>query len=114
EELQKYKTVNTFGNSDSSTALVCWGSNKGVSVEAAQELGLKAIQPLVLWPFPIKQFKDALTGVKKLICVENNATGQLARLLGIYGFVVDERILKYDGRPFSLEELINRVKEAVR
>ncbi|MDD5449775.1 MAG: 2-oxoacid:acceptor oxidoreductase family protein, partial [Candidatus Omnitrophica bacterium] len=42
EELQKYKTVNTFGNSDSSTALVCWGSNKGVSVEAAQELGLKA------------------------------------------------------------------------
>lgn len=114
EELQRYKTVNTYGDKNSSAALICWGSNKGVSIEAAQELGLKVIQPLVLSPFPVNQFKNALTGVKRLICVEDNATGQLARLLGIYGFYVDERILKYDGRPFSLEELVKRVKEAVR
>jgi 2-oxoglutarate ferredoxin oxidoreductase subunit alpha len=88
---------------------LCWGSNKPVCVEAAQNLGLKVIQPLVLSPFPLKQFKEALRGVKKLICVENNATGQLARHIKYYGFDVDEKILKYDGRPFSVDELHERL-----
>jgi len=42
--------------------------------------------------------------------VENNATGQLARLVANFGFRVDEKILKCDGRPFSVEELEERVK----
>lgn len=74
-------------------------------------LGLKVIQPLVLHPFSGKQFAEALKGVKKLIAVENNATGQLADLVKKYGFDVNEKILKYDGRPFSLEELEERVKK---
>ncbi|MDD4940225.1 MAG: 2-oxoacid:acceptor oxidoreductase subunit alpha [Candidatus Omnitrophica bacterium] len=110
EELEKLNTVKTYGNKDSEAALLCWGSNKGVCVEAAENLGLKVIQPLVLWPFPVKQFQEALKGTKKLICVENNATGQLSRLLKISGFNVDEQLLKYDGRPFSLDELEERIR----
>jgi 2-oxoglutarate ferredoxin oxidoreductase subunit alpha len=106
KELEKnYKTVRIYGDKDASTALLCWGSNKGVCVEVAEKLGVKVIQPLVLSPFPIEQFQKAVKGVKKLISVENNATGQMAALVGRYGFKVDEKILKYDGRPFSLEEL---------
>lgn len=105
EDLEKLDTVKIYGNRDSPVCLLCWGSNKGVCIEAADNLGLKVIQPLVLSPFPLKQFSQALEGTKKLICVENNATAQLARLVKTFGFNVDKNILKYDGRPFSLDEM---------
>lgn len=111
EELESYEMVKVHGNKDSKAAILCWGSNKGVCVEAAQELGLKVIQPIVLSPFPLKQFQKALLGVEKIISVEDNATGQLARLVKYYGFKADEKILKYDGRPFCLEELKERLEK---
>lgn len=111
QELEGFESVKVHGNIDSQTALLCWGSNKGVCVEAAQNLGLKVIQPLVLSPFPVKQFQEAIKGVKKIISVENNATGQLVRLLKIYGFDCSAKILKYDGSPFSLDELEVKVRE---
>lgn len=114
QELEGFETVKVYGNKGSSTALLCWGSNKGVCIEAAQNLGLKAVHPLVLHPFPVKQFQDAITGVKKLICIENNATGQLAGLLKAYDIRIDDKILKYDGRPFSLDELEEKVKERIK
>ena len=110
EELENIKTVNVFGDKDSETALLCWGSNKGVCNEIGQRLGLKVVQPIVLNPFPLRQFKDALAGVKKIICVESNATGQLVLLIKGHGFNVDDKILKYDGRPFSTDELEEKVK----
>jgi len=111
QELEGLKCVKAYGNKDSQTALLCWGSNKGVCVEAAQNLGLKVIQPIVLHPFPVRQFQEALAGVKKIISVESNATGQLARLIKVYGFNADAQILKYDGRPFSLDELEEEIEK---
>lgn len=111
KELEGYKTVKIYGKSDSEVALLCWGSNKGVCIEVAGKLGLKVIQPLVLSPFPEKQLREALIGVRKLINVESNATGQLARLIKGYGFNVDKQVLKYEGRPFSLDELEEAVKK---
>ncbi|MFA6142916.1 MAG: 2-oxoacid:acceptor oxidoreductase family protein [Candidatus Omnitrophota bacterium] len=104
-ELQRYECVKVHGNKNSSTAILCWGSNKGVCVEAAGKLGLKIIQVLTMLPFPKEQFAAAISGVKKLIAVESNATGQLARLIKCHGFDVNENILKYDGRPFAVDEL---------
>jgi 2-oxoglutarate ferredoxin oxidoreductase subunit alpha len=109
-ELQDYETVKTHGNKDSDTVIICWGSNKGVCNEVAENLNLRAIQPIVLKPFPLTKFKNALKGAKKIITVESNATGQLSRLIQGYGMKVDGQILKYDGRPFSLEELTERLK----
>ncbi len=113
EELNRFPTVNRFGDDSRTTALLCWGSNKGVCVEAAQKLGLSVVQPVVLSPFPDDAFRRALAGVTKLIAVENNATGQLAHLIKAFGIDVDEMILKYDGRPFALDELETRVKETI-
>lgn len=110
EELENIKTVNVHGDENSETALLCWGSNKGVCNEVGQRLGLKVVQPIVLNPFPARQFKDALNGVKKIICVESNATGQLARLIRVHGFNPGYAISKYDGRPFSTDELEEKVK----
>lgn len=77
-------------------------------------MGLKAIHVQVLWPFPIKKFQEALKDVKTLICVENNATGQLIRLVQGFGFKVDKKILKYDGRPFSVDELEEKLKAVLK
>lgn len=105
KELEQYETVKLYGKKDASTALLFWGSNKGPCVESGTKLGLRVVQPIVFSPFPLKQFKETLRGVKKIICVENNATGQLADFLKRYDIKVDQRVLKYDGRPFTLNEL---------
>ncbi len=113
EELRKYKTINTSGNLDSSVAVVCWGSNAGVCFEAAQNLGIRFIQPVVLWPFPLEQVKRAVEGIKKIICLENSSQGQLAGLLASAGIKISEQILRSDGRPFTLDELEQELKPRI-
>jgi len=105
EVVEKLPAVNIGGKKNSQTALVVWGSVKGVGLEVAERRGLKLIQPVVFQPFPEKQMKKALEGVKKVIVAENNALGQLAEILPKYGVKVNSKILKYDGRPFWLKEL---------
>jgi 2-oxoglutarate ferredoxin oxidoreductase subunit alpha len=102
--------VNVFGNKKSKKAIVAWGSTKGVALEVAQKLGLKLIQPLVLQPFPVKQFKLAMKGVDKLISVECSALGQMEKALMCHGIKADKSILKYDMRPFTVEELEHKLK----
>ncbi len=114
EELKRYETVKIYGNKNSDTAIICWGSNKGVCVEAAEKLNLKVIQPLFLSPFPTLQLKNAMKGIKKLIAVESNATAQLVKLMNLYGLGADKTILKYNGRPFSVDELEARLREALK
>ncbi len=114
EELQNYETVKIFGDKKSSIVLLCWGSNKSVCSELGEKYGLKVVQPIVLAPFPTKQFEEALKDTNKIICVENNVTGQLVKLINRYSFRVDEKILKHDGRPFSLEELEEKLKELIQ
>jgi 2-oxoglutarate ferredoxin oxidoreductase subunit alpha len=113
EEMQQYPGVIISGVPDASTALLCWGSTKGACNEIASLLGLRVIQPILLSPFPVDQLKKAITGVTKLIAVEENATAHLATLAGQYGIVPDERILRYDGRPFSPDDLLVKIKEVM-
>jgi 2-oxoglutarate ferredoxin oxidoreductase subunit alpha len=110
-ELEGYETVKTYGQGK--TALLFWGTNKGVCFETSRKLGLKAVQVLVLSPFPEKALAAALQGAEKVIIVECSSQGQLTQLMKLHGFEVDEQVLKYDGRPFSLEELENEVKKVI-
>ncbi|MCM8817117.1 MAG: 2-oxoacid:acceptor oxidoreductase subunit alpha [Candidatus Omnitrophica bacterium] len=107
---EKYQCVNSYGNQESDVALLCWGSNMPVCVELSERLNLKTVQPVVLHPFPSTQFSKAISGVKKLVVVECNATGQLAKLVQNYGFPVHHKILKYDGRPLSVNELEEKIQ----
>ncbi len=114
QELERYETVKVYGKKDATTALLCWGSAKGACVEAAENFGFRVVQPLVLSPFPLKRFKEALGGVTRLIAVENNATGQLVRLINRYGLDVSDKIFKYDGRPFSVDELEEKLRKTIK
>ena len=112
-EVDTMKPVIVLGNPDAKISLLCWGSNKGVCEEVAETLTLRVVQPIVLSPFPERQFREALGGVTRLVAVELNETGQLARLVRQYGFPVHDHILKYDGRPFSVEELEEEVRRVL-
>jgi len=112
-EMGGYPGVNVSGIPDAPTALFCWGSTKGVCNEIAVLLGLRVIRPVVLSPFPADQLKKAMAGVRKLISVEENATAQLAVFAGRHGITVDEKILRYDGRPFLPDDLLVKVKEMI-
>jgi 2-oxoglutarate ferredoxin oxidoreductase subunit alpha len=114
KEMANYETVYRAGRTDAETALLCWGSNKGVGEEVAENLGLRMVQPVVLLPFPVDSCRNALEGARRVIAVENNATGQLANLMRLNGFTIHSEIHKYDGRPFTVEELVDRVKEVLR
>lgn len=110
KEISNIPSVNRLGVIDAATTLLCWGSCRGVCEEVAERRGLRVVQPVVLCPFPVEQVRRALEGSERVIAVEHNATGQLATLMQQYGFTIHYQIHKYDGRPFTIEELEERIK----
>ncbi|MBW1982549.1 MAG: pyruvate ferredoxin oxidoreductase, partial [Deltaproteobacteria bacterium] len=114
KELAQQQQVKTYGNSAADTVILCWGSTKGSCVEVAEELGLRVVQPLVLEPFPIEPLKSSLAGAEKIIAVELNTTGQLAQLLRAHGFNIDHLVLRFDGRPFTVDQLAERIREVLQ
>ncbi|MDD1691136.1 MAG: 2-oxoacid:acceptor oxidoreductase subunit alpha [Methanoregula sp.] len=111
--LNGYHQVNVLGLAEAPVAILCWGSTKGVCSEAGTTLGLRVVQPVVLAPFPVTRLKEALAGTTTIICVEENATAQLAALAQQHGIIPDAKVLRYDGRPFTYESLCARLKEVV-
>jgi 2-oxoglutarate ferredoxin oxidoreductase subunit alpha len=67
-----------------------------------------------IFPLPDRERFDYLKLLEKAnisLCIENNATGQFARLLrSETGFEFKAHIHKYDGRPFTVEGLIKEIK----
>jgi len=105
KEIEGMHPVNVAGDPDAATGVLCWGSNKGICAELGEGLGLRVIQPVALWPFPEESFAKAMAGVERFFGVETNETGQLARLVRQFGYRADGMVLKYDGRPFMVDEL---------
>ena len=112
-ELMTYPAVKTYGPHDAGTTIICWGSQKGACIEAAERFEAQVVQPLVLAPFPVRAWKEAMIGAGRVVCVENNATGELARLLRQQNFDPGRPVLKYDGRPFAVDELEARLGEVI-
>ena len=110
-DLEGMRTVTVAGAEEAGDTLITWGSTAGPCREVGEALGLRVVQPVVLNPFPAEKVRGALEGARRIITVEENATGQLERLLALHSIRPDGRILKYDGRPFALDELEGRVRE---
>lgn len=100
----------SFATEDAATILVSFGSCRGVVRDACEALRAKGLAVghvhfCEVYPLPRVAVRDAL-GKARLITVETNATGQFARLLrGEYGAKANEQVLKYNGRPFYVDEL---------
>ncbi len=102
-----------YGPEGAPIVLAGWGSTYGVLREVVDRLDGEArlVHFRDLWPFPADAAADALEG-GRLVVVENNYTQQFKRLLqGETCIRVDQVISRYDGRPFSPEDVLAGLKE---
>lgn len=69
----------------------------------------------LIHPFPTEELLPLVEAAKKVIVVENNATGQLANLLKMNIGYANKiaSLLKYDGNPFLPHEIYTRSKELI-
>ena len=99
--------------------IVCWGSTYGAVKEAVDKLNAEGVSVGALvfgdiWPFPTKNLTELSLTAKKIIDVEQNATAQLDNLMRQEALIKStDKILKYDGRPFSGEEVYLRLREVL-
>jgi 2-oxoglutarate ferredoxin oxidoreductase subunit alpha len=105
-----------YGPKQAELTLVGWGSTYGALREAvdvlAKEIKLNLLHFRELWPFPAEAVSEMLSGIGRLCVVENNATGQLARLIRAEtGRGIPWKILKYDGRPFTPAYIIEELRK---
>jgi 2-oxoglutarate ferredoxin oxidoreductase subunit alpha len=57
---------------------------------------------------------DFLNAADRTFIVEGNATGQFANVISLYaGIDIDEGILKYNGLPFSVEEVVAHLNDSL-
>ncbi len=115
KEAGKFKQYLIHGKKDANNVIVGWGSTKGAISDAIKDLNAIFIQILYLEPFP-KEIKKYFQN-KNIILVENNATGQLGKLIaektGV--FVEDKnKVLRFDGRPFLADELKREIQRRLK
>ena len=105
------------GSNNYKYLLVCWGSTFETVNEAVKIIGNKELALLHFCQvYPLhKDTLSLLKKAKKSIIIENNATSQFGQLLKLEtGHQFNNAILKYDGMPFSVEEIIEKVKKLLK
>ena len=88
--------------------VVSWGSNKGVILDALKGGKEKVgyLHYTYLWPMKTDRLKKLMSKAKKTVLVECNHGGQLGQVIQLAGGPgITKKILKYDGRPFFVDEL---------
>jgi 2-oxoglutarate ferredoxin oxidoreductase subunit alpha len=106
------QTCAIWGPADADLTVVAWGSTKGtiqdaMAVLAEQGKRVNFLQVRLMKPFPTDRVAAHLAKAKRLVLVEENFGAQLGHLIREQtGVLIDDQILKYDGRPFSEDELV--------
>lgn len=92
--------------------IIGWGSTQGAIRDSLLELhDWQFLQVSYLVPFPRTEVKKAIDQAERVVLVENNATGLLGQLIALEtGCLIKDKVLKYDGRPFTSYEIINQIK----
>ncbi len=106
-----------YGPKKAGTTLVGWGSTYGALAEAVDMLHKDKVDVNLLhyseiWPFDKQPVIDVFSNAKGVYTVENNFTGQFADLIAQEtGKMVNGKILKWDGRPFSPGDIVREFKK---
>ncbi len=97
------------------TVLISWGANKGAILAAQKTLTVQSkdvayLHFTHLYPLNSEKLKQLFMNNKRYILVENNYDGQFGRLLRMEtGIEIKERLLRYDGRQITPEQIIEKV-----
>jgi 2-oxoglutarate/2-oxoacid ferredoxin oxidoreductase subunit alpha len=107
-----------FGDRKADSVLISWGSNRLIVQETVEILQSEGVPVSALHFGQVYPLTPKMaTGLtrKRLICIENNATGQFAQLLKReLDLKVDHLVLKYNGECFTVAELVERVRKIVK
>ena len=99
----------------SETVFVSWGSTKGIVLQAQKLLKDKGVESAYIhfthiFPLDKEKVVSMFNQNKKYVLVENNSWGQFGKLLRMEtGIEIKEKILRYDGRPITPEEIIKHL-----
>lgn len=105
-----------IGPQDYENLVVCWGSTYNVVKEAVENLSRENVAVLhfkQVYPLP-NETVNYLQKARKILIVENNATSQFSKLIKLHtGIDIKNKILKYNGLSFYVEELTNKLNESL-
>src|SRR3989475_437445 len=108
------------GPTSAPITLVGWGSTKGAILDGMEDLRADGIETNFLQvryvnPFPTDFVQKVLSSSRLTVAVENNYSGQMAGLIRERtGIAINSKVVKFDGRPFSQNEVYEGVKDVVR
>ncbi len=120
EVIPDSKKATLHGPRTAPLTLVGWGSTKGSILDGIDDLradGIEAnfLQIRYFSPFPTMLVEEVLSGAKRKIAIENNYTAQMAGIIREKtGIAVDSKLVKFDGRPFSQNEVYEGVKDILK
>ncbi|MHC4618889.1 MAG: 2-oxoacid:acceptor oxidoreductase subunit alpha [Planctomycetota bacterium] len=101
------------GPEDYKTLIICWGSTYNIINEAVEKLGrddVAFVHFKQVYPLP-KETADFVKKAERTVIIEGNATCQFGKLIRLNtGINIENRILKYSGVSFSVEEVVERLK----
>ncbi len=120
EVIPDSKKATLHGPRTAPLTLVGWGSTKGSILDGIDDLradGIEAnfLQIRYFSPFPTMLVEEVLSRAKRKIAIENNYTAQMAGIIREKtGIAVDSKLVKFDGRPFSQNEVYEGVKDILK
>jgi len=100
---------------EAEVTFVTWGSSVVICKEAAEIHGnANVLQIKTAYPFHTKEVKEILESVKRPILVEHNYTAQMGGLIAEHtGIIIDEKVLRYDGRPMTAKYILNALRALI-
>ena len=109
---QDIKLPQLYGSADAPLTIIAWGSMKGPVLQAMKVRPEKfnLLHFSYIWPLPKEKIIEILKGLKNTLLVENNSTAQFGQLITmVTGIQIQNKLLKYDGRPIYPEEILEAV-----
>jgi len=116
KEISVQERVSFFGDKDAAMTIVSWGSPKGAIMEAMERLRgegyrVNFLQVRMPHPLPKDYITEILNKGQKKVAVEGNYSSQLAGVIREHtGIAMDYYVLKWNGRPVSLNETYDALK----
>jgi 2-oxoglutarate ferredoxin oxidoreductase subunit alpha len=109
-----------YGPKEADVTLMGWGSTYGAlreAVDMLHERGTSAnlVHFTDLWPVNEERVAAHLESARRLVAVENNYSAQWANVVRrCTGVSANGKVVKYDGRPFSPEDVLAGLEKGVR
>ena len=110
--IKSMPTPTLYGPKSADLTIVSWGSTKGPILEALKNFpDVNFLHLTWINPFPIEKITTVLKTAKRLLNVECNFSAQMGGLIKERtGIEITDNLLKYDGRPFFVEEITKAIE----